>query len=342
MDEQTEFQLISLASPQDGRAFDGMAFGEFTDMMGRKIKLDPADATDYVNNTRSAIEHTRTESGEVVGLPIDSGNHDKGDAAGWIIGVELVGNIIRFIPKWTRIGLELIGDGVKRLFSPTVNTRDKAILGGSLTNWPATTDAMGRLMLRPIELSSRIHTFEVESMSDTKDEVLEEVAAIPIPEQPEPAAELEAEPVDVIDMAVVRAEMFAELKAKAYADAQADFAADMAREQEERDIADFAARINERGLPVKADELAELLTELSSEQRVTLKAILERIVNVGIVDFGVVGHGAEIVQLQEFDHRFAPALKVWLTGGRTAAEFFTLNGLGDAADFDLSAYVENN
>jgi len=158
----TNLFMIDLAGVDltEGQPFDGMAFGEFIDMMGREVELSIDDADTFVTNTQAAIDATKTEGGELVGLPIDAGNHDKGDAAGWIVAVELVDKIIRFTPKWTKIGIELIGEGLRRFFSPTVNNRDKVVLGGALVNWPATTDATGKVLLRPIELSQELQSFQ--------------------------------------------------------------------------------------------------------------------------------------------------------------------------------------
>jgi hypothetical protein len=140
----------------EGRAFDGVAFGTFTDMFGREIELKADDAADYAENTRAAIEATTAESGEIVGLPIDAEGHEKGDGAGWIVGVELVDGIIRLLPKWTEIGRELISKGIRRFFSATIDVKNKVVLGGTLTNWPATRDENNRVMLRPIELQTNI------------------------------------------------------------------------------------------------------------------------------------------------------------------------------------------
>lgn len=156
----------------EGKAFDGVAFGTFRDMLGREITLDVDDADDFVANTQAAIDATKTESGELVGLPIDSKGHDKGDAAGWIVGIKRVGDLIQVIPKWTEVGRELISKGIRRYFSATINTGVKAVLGGTLTNWPAIRNEKGHLMLRPIELSSKLFYFE-ESKERELDKVRE-------------------------------------------------------------------------------------------------------------------------------------------------------------------------
>lgn len=137
-----------------GRPFDGLVPGEFVDMWGSEVRITKRDLKQFVKNTQDAIDATTTESGEVVGLPIDPHDHNRGDAAGWIVGVDLVNDVIRFTPRWTEIGIDLISKGVKRFFSATLNLKNKIILGGTLTNWPATRDDVGKILLRPIELSA--------------------------------------------------------------------------------------------------------------------------------------------------------------------------------------------
>lgn len=159
------FVNLSSSNLIEGQSFDGVASGVFTDMFGRKVELKLEDLPEYVRNTQELINASKTESGEVVGLPIDAADHDKGDAAGWIVGVELVGSVIRFIPKWTERGIEYLKKGIRRMFSPTISLSNKTVLGGSLTNWPATRDSRGKVLLRPIELSSSLHTITWESLS---------------------------------------------------------------------------------------------------------------------------------------------------------------------------------
>jgi hypothetical protein len=155
----TELQSIVL---EPGKPFDGVAPGEFYDMWGRRTVIKPSSLKRYLKNTKAAIEYTKAESGEVVGLPIDCYGHDNGDGAGWIIDAFLESvtkpdgkklDVIRFIGKWTEVGRELIEGGIRRMFSPTIDTDEEVVLGGSLTNWPATRDEQGKVLLRPIELA---------------------------------------------------------------------------------------------------------------------------------------------------------------------------------------------
>lgn len=152
----------------DSRAFDCMAEGHFTDMWGRAVEIKGKDIQAYINNSMEAIEAATTESGETVGLPIDCKGHEGGDSAGWITHVfadEIVNadgdkyKIVKAKAKWTQTGMDLIGNNSRRMFSPTLDIRQHVIVGGSLTNWPATRDDKQRVMLRPIELSQGVSTF---------------------------------------------------------------------------------------------------------------------------------------------------------------------------------------
>lgn len=157
----SKFMHVELVALADGKPFDGMTHGEFIDRRGQHIKIKKSELAEYVKNTAIAIEAARTEDGELVGLPIDSSNHDRGDAAGWIVGVELAGDVIRLIPKWTKLGLEKVGEGLRRMFSPSFSPTQKVIGGGSLTNWPASLNKKnGQMLLRPIELSQGFYIAE--------------------------------------------------------------------------------------------------------------------------------------------------------------------------------------
>lgn len=160
-EKSNQFLFVELAI-EANKPFDGVAPGDFVDMWGREVEIKASDFPKYLENTKDAIEHTRTEGGEVVGLPIDAKGHLDDEAAGWIVDASLVevekpnGDklpVIQFVANWTEKGRELIEKGIRRMFSPTLNTKKKIILGGSLTNWPATRDAMGKVLLRPIALS---------------------------------------------------------------------------------------------------------------------------------------------------------------------------------------------
>src|SRR3972149_2830873 len=154
------FTQLSINNLTPGRPFDGLTIVETHDMNGRPVKVEQAGLIAYLTNTLAAIAATKSATGEIVGLPIDAGatgDHDKGDAGGWIVGAELVDNVLQLIPKWTELGVELITKSIRRFFSATVDVENKVILGGTLTNWPAVRDAQGKMLLKPIELSKSLY-----------------------------------------------------------------------------------------------------------------------------------------------------------------------------------------
>ncbi len=343
---KTGFQFFELAILAEGKPFDGMAFGTFDDMLGRSVTLPIKDKNDFVANTLSAIEATRSESGELVGLPIDAGNHDKGDAAGWIVGAELVGEIVRLIPKWTRIGRELIGEGIRRFFSPTINLKDKVILGGALVNWPATTDSKGRVLLRPIELSSKVFTLEVQNtMSDTTKKQDGKVpAATPDVVQPELAASVAVAEQLKVEMAKQKEDFNAELKAE-LAKVTADFTAQLEQERNQRHISEFAQQVTGgsiRALPVGVEEIETFLSDLNQAQREAAESILSRTVESGLVELGELGHTRTQKGKAKLDQDLSKVLKTFVAEGGTVDEFFEANvELGGKDRYELSQYEED-
>jgi len=159
-------ELTSEDALADGKPFDGLAAGTFMDMWFQRAELRLEDFPEIVSNTNEAIEATHTESGELVGLPIDARGHENGDGAGWIVSASLENDKIRLTPKWTEIGLELLKKGIRRFFSATVDIDNKVILGGTLTNWPATRDKKGKILLRPIELETDHQFYEMEEVTE--------------------------------------------------------------------------------------------------------------------------------------------------------------------------------
>jgi hypothetical protein len=159
-----DFLFTELGDP---KPFEGMAAGKFTDMSGQTVEIKSSDLPKIVEHTKASIESTRTESGEIVGLPIDPDGHNHAGGAGWIVDVSLdsSGTKIKFIPKWTEVGLKLIKDNIRRFFSVSLDLANKVILGGSLTNWPATRTKEGKILLRPIELSIAMFAID-ESLSE--------------------------------------------------------------------------------------------------------------------------------------------------------------------------------
>ena len=348
----------------EGSAFDGVAFGTFRDMLGREITLDADDAADYVTNTASAIEATKTESGDLVGLPVDAQGHEKGDGAGWIVGVELVDGVIRLAPKWTRIGRELIGEGIRRFFSATIDVTNKVILGGTLTNWPATRDENNRLILRPIELQSGFFTVDkldtepvstassnISEEANMPDEIVEQTEEVTeVQAQPEPNPEIDLPP-DVIAELMEQARKSGQAGphqlaqiVQRVADQQAERRVTELLEANQRqwEITELAAKLTgngERALPVKIETMADFLVSLNPNQFDAAKAIFETISKNGLIEFSEFGHSRQR-RKKELPGDYQGALKDTVAAGNTVADFFAaLPDLGNPDEYDLSAYI---
>lgn len=134
---------------------DVLAAGTFLDKNLQTVTITNEDLAEIVANTQLVLSSTADKNGNVVGLPIDAQRHDNGDGAGWMISLRLADDgRIKARPSWTKIGRELIGEGIRRFFSATVDLRRKIVKGGTLTNWPATRGKRGEVLLAPIELES--------------------------------------------------------------------------------------------------------------------------------------------------------------------------------------------
>jgi len=351
MEYQFLFTELNADALTDGRPFDGVAFGTFRDMLGREITLEADDAADYVENTRLAIEATRTESGDLVGLPIDAQGHEKGDGAGWIVGVELVNGIIRLVPKWTKIGRELIGEGIRRFFSATIDVSNKVVLGGTLTNWPATRDENNRMMLRPIEL---------EQGSDAPLDISQE-AIMPeeIKEQQEEPEVVETQPATPPPAEIRPDEMAELIKQFSAAGQQEPYQMAQAVQQQANAIAQnlvdrlmqeraqnweitqLAAKLTGGGpfgLPVSVVELTGFLQSLDADQFAIAKKLFETISQSGVIDFEERGHSRRM-RRKPLPEVYHAQLKRTLAAGNTFADFFdAMPELSSPQDYDLSEF----
>lgn len=130
---------LGLTTLTDGKPFEALRDGNFTDMRGNGLVVPPERLGELVKNTNDYIaQGSKDGNGSPVGLPIDIRKHENGDAAGWIMAAALSAKgIVELVPKWTELGLEAVGKGIQRLFSATVDPVKWRIVGGSLTNWPA-------------------------------------------------------------------------------------------------------------------------------------------------------------------------------------------------------------
>lgn len=345
----SDFIFIELAGLENANAFDGLAAGSFTDMRGKRVTFNADDLPLYISNTQGVLESTRTEKGELVGLPIDMDGHDHKGGAGWITGFQLdqQRGVIRFIPNWTEDGKDLIAGNKRRYFSPTVDPTQKVILGGALTNYPASRDANYRMKLRPIELSEQIqeidmeNTFSWEKLSEFADKLVDAIKgrkAEPAPEQPKENDMPELTLAEFMQTPEAIAELERRTNERAAALLQA--------EQLKNKVADFSKRITSGeayGLAMKAEELTAAILALPEAEKVL--DLVEKLANAKIANFqekGSGGHKEEESKGGKLPEEIKPLVQKWVEAGKDAAEFFTVNPeLGmNAAEYDLSEFKQ--
>jgi len=354
-----ESRILLVELSGDGRPFDGLTTSArrgspFVDMFGREIEISLDDLREMESNTRAVIESTATESGEIVGLPIDVRDHDKGDGAGWIVGVELADDVLRFIPKWTEIGRELIEKGIRRLFSATVDMTRKVVIGGTLTNWPAVRSADGRLLLRPIELCN---LNPVAPKQEGK-RMGEQVNFADLPKADQARLRYEAGQTVRAEFGLTpkgdpggsdfAAELVAEMRQKARDDARAEMQAEMAAQKRAGEISEFCNRITggtdetPHGLSIEADRLEKILTAVPDAERAELQTVLGEIVESGVVNFQEEGHAQHMGGKSDLPEWAELSIRKFVAKGNKVEDWFQINPdlIGSADDYDLSAFVK--
>jgi len=346
----SDFLFVELAQSdvKGNKPFDGMAWGEFQDMWGSVVEITKAELQEYLTNTLENLEATRTESGELVGLPIDAYGHDHNDSAGWIVGLEMdgSGDKIRFTPKWTKDGVELIGGNVRRFFSPTINRDHKVILGGSLTNWPATRTKKGKILLRPIELSADMQTVNdpeaaYDSLTDKLIGIFEDIKNFmssglpgepsPAPAEPNPTEEEDMTEIN-LETALANPEIASEIERRA-----ALKAAELtAHEKRSQRISELAADMAGKGLAT-TEEITAFLTMLPTDEAIDAAAKMLNASLAARVDFEETGHGKTKTGAQPVPEWVKPLLKKWLEAGQDMEGFFHENAveLGSMEDYNL-------
>jgi hypothetical protein len=341
-DMQARFQFTELSSEIIRRVIDGMAAGTFTSMNGKEVTFPPEDLATYAKNTEAAILSTMGESGEIAGLPIDDNNHNHAGGAGWIVGVSLdkARSIIQFTVNWTKVGKQLIGDNIRRYFSPSIDMANKVILGGSLTNWPATRLSNGKMILRPIELSQNLLRFQVQSKESNMTKKNEQ--------------DTQQETVDLENGNTLNPELKELLQTPEAVEELGRMAEQRAAEMVEadkrkRDVVEFASKLvggtTERpfGLPVRADEVVAVLLSLPPKQAKAVQKLLDKALSAA-VNFAESGYEAELGYnaRPKLSEPFAGFARKWVKQGKSIQEFFAANPeLGDIEDYNVAEFVKS-
>lgn len=368
MSTHTAFLFVDVSefSAKGTKPIDGLSAGIFTSMWGDKVEFKPEALGQLAENTKAVIESTRTEGGEVVGLPIDMDMHDHRGGAGWIkdVLVDMERKILRFMVEWTEEGADVIRRNVRRFFSPSVDVENSIVLGGSLTNWPATRDEKsGRILLRPIELSKYLKEIDMPKNLDELAAMLEEQngklatladtvntlagsvaqlsqrpttpSAAPAPEGEEgvsePLKQLLNVPEDVEELGMKASEMARQL---------------IKTEKRKAQVVEFASRIaggtREKpfGLKVKPAEIVALVLSLPEKQGNAVMRVLEQSLDAAIdfAEHGIDGDG--FLNKPQLPDAFLKSAREWTKAGKSIDEFFSVNAaeLGTPDNYNLAEF----
>lgn len=345
------FSFTELSGDPNLKYIDGLAAGTFVSMSGEEVTFEAAELSTYIDNTQKIIESTRTEKGEIVGLPIDKDRHDHAGGAGWIVGLELdqTRNVIRFLVNWTKEGVDLISGNIRRFFSPSTNPDQKVILGGSLTNWPATRLETGQILLRPVELSQSIKEIDMpktldEYMADLKAGILEAVGkSKPAEPQAEPPAKTETGISPNLRELLNTPEAIEELGQQATKIAQDAIRA----EQRKMHVVEFTSKLvggtkdKPFGLRVKPHELVAFLLSLNETQAKFAEKVLADALDAAI-DFAEHGYDSEgFIQKPRLPGSILPYARQWVDAKKPLSEFFAQNPeLGPADQYNLVEFMQ--
>lgn len=328
-------------NPVDGKWIDGMAAGTFTSMSGEEVTFSEADLSAYIDNTQKVIDSTKTESGQVVGLPIDMDGHDHHGGAGWIVGLELdkARKVIRFLVNWTQEGLSLIKNNVRRFFSPSVVASEKTIIGGSMTNYPATRGDGFTHLLRPVEFSQQLKELDMTDLVTQVAQLQAKVATLTGVTPAAPPADIGDElkeflsnPADTKELAAkVEALVQQRVKDSERKGKVAQFAADFCS----------GSKDDPHGIAVNPQGVVTLLLSLPEKQADAVQKLLMQ-VKTQVVSFQEQGVGSFNFtprnQLPAFTKKF---LNDWIAAGKPMEQFFAVNPeLGEMSQYNLAEFTK--
>lgn len=365
MTGKTGFVFVDMKDFAVGlKPIDGLSAGKFTSMWGDETEFKAEELEEYAKNTNRVIKSTETEGGELVGLPIDLDMHDHRGGAGWIkdVVVDLERKILRFMVEWTTEGADVIRKNIRRFFSPSVDIENKIVIGGSLTNWPATRDEKsGRILLRPIELSQTMKEIDmpktIEEIAQDQANLTTSVATLTtlVTDLGTKIGELskgKSKSDDDVDPEGINPDLkellgngagLEELGARAQEIAKNAIDA----EKRKHKIVEFAARIaggtkaKPFGLKVRPADLVALLVSLPEKQGNAVMQILEQSLDAAI-DFaqhGIDGEGfANKPELPELLKKYAR--EFCAIEGNTIEGFFNANPeAGKLDDFNVAEFI---
>jgi len=334
-------------------SIDGLAARDdipFLSAGGYEVEIKTNELDAYYNHSLEIIESTRTEKGEIVGLPIDKDKHDHAGGAGWIVGMEMdkTRNIIKFIVKWTKEGADLVRGNIRRFFSPSLDLINKTIIGGSLTNYPASKDSQNRLLLRPVELSQNMKEIDMaktleELFGDLKTSITEAINGKPdAPVTPSAPVELAEGVNPSIQELLKTPDAIEEMGKRAVELAQAAIKAGERKQHIVQFAASVAGGTKEKpfGLKVKPDRIVRLLLSLPEAQAKEVEAILSANLDAAI-DFAQHGFESNGFPIKpEIPGDYKAAARIWVEAGHKIEKWFDqYKELGSPADYNLAEFT---
>jgi len=328
--------------------------GTFTAMNGKNVTISSDDLDQFVD-----AFHTRAAGQDI---PIDI-QHERREAAGWLVSVYRQDDKLIAIPRWNDIGRSLIQSQAFKYISSTLDMVRKYLASISLTNYPAVKglepialsgSTIGQIIIQEDHMTNATDAAGVVTQADAGEQpnpgVQPQSAATPAVTQPTQAdlsqalrAMLDAE------LSTFRGQM-AEAIASLQTERSQAMTAMLSELREERDIAEFAQSVTSVGnhaLPMKADDVRSLLMDLPVAHRGRVRQMLAQIAETGTVDFGETGTSQGHNQPAKRRHLDAPTMAMlsqFIADGGKVEEFFTANTdvLGQMAEYDLTAFGGNN
>jgi len=328
--------------------------------VGNVVEIIKSELQMYIDNTKKALASTVDRNNVLVGFPVDGSGHNHEDAAGWIKDVSMSesGEVVQFSVEWTNEGQEAISSNSRRYFSPEIDLMEKVIMGGSLTNWPATRSKKHEMLLKPVTLS----LFSADEPDDeTLVEKIKQVLSGLFPGKAnlmEVQMDLEnaTEEQKTALLSQARESVIAEMQTNIPAElatliqARTDegVKAALAVEQRKSHVAQFSARVvggtpeEPTGLPVGKDMLESFLLSLPAEKQEEAEKMFSDILEKGIVPFAELGHSKNVTGNRELPSEMSAILQKWVDGGNKVEAWFTANAaeLGDMSEYNLAEFQE--
>lgn len=351
-----DFSTLKVLELDSIRTMDGMAAGTFVSMWGDEVTFAPEELSTYIKNTQRVLNSTKDSNGQIVGLPIDQDAHDHAGGAGWIIGLELdeARSVIVFTVNWTELGESLIRKNIRRFFSPSVDIVNKVILGGSLTNYPASRNAKGQIMLRPIELSQALKELDMEKtlaeqLAELPGKIAEALKGKPKEETPAPAAPPAPAPVDLSNVPNPALQSLGQdpdqidqLDSKVQELVKQRVNAEMRKKHVEGFVAELigGTKTQPYGFAIRSKDLIAWMLSLTDAQAKFAERLLSEMRKKAI-DFAEHGiSGENFIQGEPLPEQIAVLARQWLAKeGNTIEDFFKVNPeLGAMDKYNLREY----